>query len=699
MRNLPKIKQNQDLSLGLDCFVCLNFLGFIFTVSLALLFPVGNAMASWLDILSERQQSILDTKEKKDQDLSNSTKPKINTKASTTKALTTKVLTQNSATISVDTKGVDVALPKEVIPVAKISSSTDLAPSIGYVEVSPSGWFAPTTAQAGTTTTVLPLTPMPSNSGNTSNNLEKPGNLMPPNMVDPRVANFNSWNKDRLAQETPDPTAADEESWTKMEVSPDLPPRVGVLSESLIGAVIKQMPSERRKRAVMPYDEFKSRVREAVLSYPDVGVADSQLGYAQAGTTLARAGLLPQIQGVGSAGKQYVGQDSYVGTPGYHRDGGTYGITVRQLLFDFGSAYFSFRAGKEQQVAAKELFNSKKSEQALNTVAAVVNLERTRSQMILAVENANARLSIVKLVRERYELGGGAKTDIIRAESRYAEALANITGYQNRLKAAESTYRDVFAKNPVTIVNGPNYEVPIEGMNKSPEELAGTYPGLLQLAKLRDAASSSANAAIAAALPSFAFNYNNTVGGISAPLAPSRSVSGLVTLSYNFYSGGADTARMDQAKYKALQAEREFQSGMRQYERTLSDSQQDVRNSDELLAARKVAALSAISSMRAVREQFAFNKGTLLDLLTAQENLYSAGRDLVDAESDRQIGRYRLLHLTSGLDRLFDLTDAVYTEQAPAVESNVSNTKDARDRVGNKTKSSVYSTQSSSKGI
>jgi outer membrane protein TolC len=65
-----------------------------------------------------------------------------------------------------------------------------------------------------------------------------------------------------------------------------------------------------------------------------------------------------------------------------------------------------------------------------------------------------------------------------------------------------------------------------------------------------------------------------------------------------------------------------------------------------------------------VREQFAFNKGTLLDLLTVQENLYIAGRDLVDAEADRQISRYRFIHLSTGLDKLFDLT-----EQTPNVKS------------------------------
>ena len=475
---------------------------------------------------------------------------------------------------------------------------------------------------------------------------------------------FNAWSKEKgitnPLESMPDPQQEDESTWTKMEVSPDLPPRVAILGEDLIGAVVKQLPGERAKRLAMPYDEFKLRVRDAVLAFPDVGSAQSQLGYAQAGATESRAPLLPQINGFSESGKRKVGADSYLGTPAYSRDGTNYGVSVRQVIFDFGAALFGFQAGKAKERAAQELLNSKLSEQALKTVASVIDLERARAQMILAKDNVSSRLSIVKLVRERYELGGGSKPDIIRAESRYAEALATLTNAQNRLKASEAAYREAFAANPIGIIRGPNFEVPVDKLDATAEQLAGTYPGLQQLAQLRDSADADARAAFARNLPSLNFAYDNTINGVSAPLAPSRTINALLQLKYNFFTGGAETARKDQADFKAKQAEQEFQSGLRQYERVLTQNQEDVRNSDALLAARKVAATSAISSMRAVREQFAFNKGTLLDLLTVQESLFNAGRDLVDADADRQISRYRYLHLTSGLDRLFDLSESTY---------------------------------------
>jgi adhesin transport system outer membrane protein len=434
--------------------------------------------------------------------------------------------------------------------------------------------------------------------------------------------------------------------------------------------VAKELPQERARRLAMPYDEFKLRVRDAVLAYPEVQSVLSQLGVAQAGSTESRSSLLPQVNGFTDSGKRSVGQDSYLGTPAYNRDGTNYGVSVRQVLFDFGAAYFGWQSGKAKERAAQELLNSKRSEQALTTVATVIDLERARAQLNLAKENVSSRLAIVRLVRERYELGGGSKPDIIRAEARYAEALALFTNSQNRLKAAEAAYRQAFAANPVGIIRGPNFEVPIEKIDATAEQLANTFPSLQQLAQLRDAADRDASSARAKLMPSFNLAYDNIVNGVSAPLAPSRTMDALVQLRYNFYTGGAETARKDAARFKANQAEQDFQTGFRQFERVLTQTKAEVTNSDELVAARKVAAMAAISSMRAVREQFAFNRGTLLDLLTVQENLFASGRDLVDAEADRQISRYRYMHLSAGLDRLFDLSEASFEVKGDATPRN-----------------------------
>jgi len=396
-----------------------------------------------------------------------------------------------------------------------------------------------------------------------------------------------------------------------------------------------------------------------VVANPDVGVVESQLGQTQASKSVAFASMLPQVSGTADTGKRNVGRDPYLGTSGYSRNGTNYGVTVSQLLFDFGSSLFGFRAGEARTIAAKELLNSKRSEQALKSINAFIELERAKAQLALAKQNAASRLSIVKLVKERSQIGGGSIADIVRVESKYAEALSTINLSETRLNNAESAYREAFGVGPKGVVTGPLHEFPIEGLNKTAEELAGTYPGLLQLAKFREATQSEYNGAVAKTLPSFQLVYNNSIAGMNAPspIEPARSNSIVFQLKYEFYTGGADTARKTDAMYKAQQALQEFESGMRSYQKVLSQSQSEMRNSEELISSRKAAANSAIDSMRAVREQFSFNKGSLLDLITVQEGLFSAGRDLIDAMADRALVRYRLLHLTAELDKMFELNN------------------------------------------
>ena len=454
-----------------------------------------------------------------------------------------------------------------------------------------------------------------------------------------------------------DPDRYNSSSWTSMQVSGDLPPKIAALGEDLISVVQKELPGDKRKNDAMPFDEFKLRVKEAVVASPDVGIVSSQLGQTQSGKSVAYSSMLPQVTGTADSGKRNMGRDPYLNTPGYSRNGANYGITVSQLLFDFGASLFGFKAGEARVLAAQELLNSKRSEQALKSISAFVELERAKAQMVLAKQNASSRLAIVKLVKERSEIGGGTKADIIRVESKYAEALSTISLAETRLANAEEAYRELFGSSPKGVVHGPLHEFAIEGLSKTAEELAGTYPGLLQLAKLREASQSDYNSAVAKTLPSFQLVYGNTVNAFSAPspIEPSRNNSLLVQLKYEFYTGGADTARKNDAMYKAQQAQQEFESGMRQYQKVLSQSQAEIRNNDELIAARKVSALSAIDSMRAVREQFSFNKGSLLDLITVQESLFMSGRDLIDAMADRALVRYRLLHLTAELDKMFEL--------------------------------------------
>jgi len=451
-----------------------------------------------------------------------------------------------------------------------------------------------------------------------------------------------------------------EMNWTSMPPATDLPPQIAKLGETFIDTVYKQLPSSKKMAKSMPFDEFKWRIKEAIDTSPDIAVVSNLAEQSKTGKSLAMSSLLPQVTGTSDSGKRTI-KNPWLDSS-LQQDGANFGITVSQLVFDFGATMFGLKAGKARVKAAEELLMSKKSEQALKSINAFIELERARDQYNLASQNAKSRLELIRLVRERFALGGGTKPDVIRAESRYAEALSTAALASSKVSAAEAAYRELFASNPTGVVVGPDHEFVVEGLTKSAEELAGTYPGLLQLARLKDAASEESKAVIAKTLPSFNLVYSNTSQGhFVANVNPASSSSLVLQMSVPLYDGGAGNARKDDARLKAKQSELEFEAAMRAFEKTLLQNQAEVKNSEEILTSRSVSVRSAIASMRAVREQFAFNKGTLLDLISVQDSLYQSGRDMIDANADRHLARYRLAHLTSELQKVFLLSDMPMT--------------------------------------
>jgi outer membrane protein TolC len=92
-----------------------------------------------------------------------------------------------------------------------------------------------------------------------------------------------------------------------------------------------------------------------------------------------------------------------------------------------------------------------------------------------------------------------------------------------------------------------------------------------------------------------------------------------------------------------------------EYKRQLEQLTLEVASIGQLVSSRQTAAALAADSLRMVREQYAYRRGTLLDLLTAQESLYIAGRDLIDAQVDKALLAYKLMSTAALLNQFMGL--------------------------------------------
>ena len=429
-------------------------------------------------------------------------------------------------------------------------------------------------------------------------------------------------------------------------------PKLGESQINWLGVLRQQ----RREALSLPSDPlFKARVRDAVVRHPELRSALGAVDGAVAAIEEARAASKPQITGQSEGGWRHFDRNATLGSPERRYSTGGLGVSMRQLVYDFGAAEALVQSSQARTRVAEARMEAKRSEVALRAVQVAVELDRSRRQLELAQENETARRAIASYVKERFDLGGGAVSDVLRAESRVAEASAGVVAARTRVEAAEAGYREIFGVTPGAVSLGAEAPVDVPGLGKLPE-LALSFSSVRAASAVKEAASADVRAANARSMPQLNFEASvNRRDLVGYNVSPGTDRTAGLSLRYDFYTGGAASAREAQALSRLRQAEEDYRATIQTFERFADEALADARASSQLVVARISAVELAANSLRAVREQFAFRRGTLLDLLTAQEAVNAAGQALIDAYAQQVLGSYRLLYVASRLDAHFGL--------------------------------------------
>lgn len=431
--------------------------------------------------------------------------------------------------------------------------------------------------------------------------------------------------------------------------------RVFQVGDQLVDFLNKAVAWVDKPKDRVGLSSLRDVVQAAINSHPEVLLAGEQRISASLGTDEAFSAFLPQVSTNLDQGKRKYDAVTYpTNIPAYEKTGVAYGITLRQLLYDFGGAYNRYRAQKVRETASDQRMEAKRSELALRAMMAWHELFRAQQNLQLNVQNVASRQQILSFIQEREELGGSSKGDVLRVQARLTDAQAALVVAENRLRAAEAVFWEIFNSSPPELIALPEV---VQVDFKRYENVQAVLAKNAVLGEIRsnaEAAGLESKAATANLLPGFYLELNNTRRDIGGEGLPGTDRTAMVVARYNLFTGGGDLARKRLADQKAAEAWFDMQSQTRQLERTLTQVLAEVKNSTVAVKARKEAVQVASQALGAVREQFAFRRGSLLDLLRGQEDVYVAGRDLIDSVADQALARYRLLHLGMELLPIFD---------------------------------------------
>lgn len=388
--------------------------------------------------------------------------------------------------------------------------------------------------------------------------------------------------------------------------------------------------------AAQTTDTLRAAAEKAVAGHPDVLARFNAYRAAADAVDVARGGLLPSLDLNAAVGR---GQDRIDG-----RDPSTQsltrssvGLSLSQLLWDgMGTRNEVSRLTHDRLARYFELIETTE-QTVLEAVRAHVDVQRFRRLVQLAEDNYVQHRYAFLRIQSRVQAGVGRGVDLEQAAARLALAESNLTTELANLHDVTARYQRVVGEAP------PATLPPLAMLRES---LPGTA-GEAMAGSLR------ANAAIGAAIENLRA-VRAQVGTRESAFQPrvearlrtsaGRNVDGIqdqtrnsaaeIVLNWNLYNGGSDQARVRQQVNLLNQAGDQRDRSCRDARQSAAIAYNDTRKLTEQLAALARNTLAIEKARDAYRQQFDIGQRSLLDLLNAENEVFTARRAYANAEHD-----------------------------------------------------------------
>lgn len=441
---------------------------------------------------------------------------------------------------------------------------------------------------------------------------------------------------------------ADDKELDAANVNPAVSNEIDLIGREMSRIMQELSDGEKDPTKRLPIEPVIKAAKEAVQNSPSVLQIGSSLDLYSAQRDEITAGKRPQVSAsVGGGNRKFETESSgsVVSNSGAYQ---SRSVSASQLLFDFGSVDNQIDATEFRGQAADAELRAIKGQIFLDSISAFYEVQRSLLQLRLARENVNSRRAFVEFVRDRADLGASSAADVVRAESRVAEALDLMSSAAQSLARSQAVYRQYYGKEaqPYALPR----EISVEELNfLDLESYLESHPDAVRTRLLVDAAQNDYEAVIGQQRG--ALNFQASMSQTKNPGSSNFLDDRTLTLNFEskLYAGGSKAALLQQSEARLAQAKFERDRVYLDIQRNLRDAFAEYEGKLAGVSARILVTEGAENSYEISKEMYAFSRISLFELLKTQEELFSAGQRLIDSIVDRALSKYRLLHAAQQL--------------------------------------------------
>ena len=317
---------------------------------------------------------------------------------------------------------------------------------------------------------------------------------------------------------------------------------------------------------------------------------------------------------------------------------------MTQPIFDW-AAWNTIEQADATVAQAEATYVAAQQSLILRTATAYFNVLNARDTLAADHAATAANSKQLEQAKEKYEVGMSAITDVENAQAAYDQSVANEISAQQQVTNAEESLRAITGQ-PVTDLLEPTPDMPLRSPDPASaqqwvDQALKQNPNLLAAQSAADAASAAIGIKRAGYMPtldlvlSHTKNTDNQSGTLTGPspsttpnpFASPSDITGntaLLQLSWPIFSGGGTWAQVSQAQRQYDAALDNVKLVNRQTEQSARTAYLGVLTGISQVQALKQSVKSNQTSMDATETGLQVGTRTIVDVLTARQNLLTA---------------------------------------------------------------------------
>lgn len=396
--------------------------------------------------------------------------------------------------------------------------------------------------------------------------------------------------------------------------------------------------AEVRWRSFFSDPRLQQLIEIALQNNRDLRVAILNVEQARAQYRVQRANIIPG----GSASGGYTrSRSSLTVPPTTNQFDASIGLTSYELDL-FGRVRSDIRSKLESYFAQAETRRATHISLISQIAIQYLSLRENEAQLALARETLASVQTSRSLTQKKIDAGAGVESDLASADVQVDTARVNIHTYERLVAQASNSLAELIGQPiPAGLPAGRSLsdqrllaKIPA-GLSS---DLIFNRPDILAAEHTLRSANADIGAARAAFFPTI--SLTSSIGGSSTELSRLFTTAGHVwsfapQITVPIFTGGRNKANLDAAHVRK-------QIEVATYERAIQKGFREV--SDSLIARstyiRQIEAQKSLVSAQKKRFDLAAKKneggiGSYLDVLTAQQDYYSAQRNLISTRADQ----------------------------------------------------------------